>query len=392
MSELKVLFVPTNVSGVVFYRTWQPYQAIREEKRVKAAMWWYKPNQYELHPWEWEIKDPEKGPSIVRDLDCGVAWADVVIWMGLHTMDSLSLFRKLKARHDKFFISEFDDYLFSIPPKNAAFEAYKPGSEPSRVGLEQMKLSDGVICSTPYLKDLYGSLNGNIDVVENVMDLSLWRVPAVPPVRQRVTIGWVGGATHSEDLEMVWGPIQKVLKDRPNAEFKCLHGIPPFIKRGKQVKTIKAFRPISNYPKWVTGHKFDIGIAPLVDNNFNRGKSNLRWLEYSSMRIPTVASPLPHFAESISHGETGFLAGSFDEWVEKLELLIDNADLRLQMGKAARQEVKERWSLKSLGGKYMNVIKGLMDAKSYEGRPGVSDSGLDQRPERLTMVGNAEAG
>ncbi|HMX43004.1 MAG TPA: hypothetical protein PKB12_04730, partial [Elusimicrobiota bacterium] len=290
MSRLKVFFVPTNVSGVVFYRAWQPYLALKKSKEIAPLIWWFKPDQYTLHPWEAQITSGELGQSIIRDIDRGCAWADVVVWMCLHSFESLRLFKYMKAQHQKPFFMEIDDYLFSIPAKNQAHKYYKPGGELSRVGLEQMKAADGIICSTPYLKELYEPFNSNIRVAENVIDLPLWR-KGNPPARQGVTIGWVGGGTHEEDLALIKEPMFRVLEKHKNVTFKILHGIPDFFKNHKKIKLYKAFKPVTKYPQWVVRQGFDIGVAPLVDNNFNRGKSNLRWLEYSAMKVPTVASP-----------------------------------------------------------------------------------------------------
>lgn len=386
MSKLKVLFVPTNVSGVVFYRAWQPFKALKWVSGVQPSIWWFSPKQFTLHPWEAQIHDPQIGPSIVRDLDLGCKWADVVIWMGLHTYQSLNLFRQLKARHSKIFISEFDDYLFSIPEKNAAYEFYKPGEELTRVGVDQLKESDGVIVSTSYLKELYLPFNNNIQVVENVVDLALWRCGPPSPVRQRVTIGWVGGGTHEQDLAIIKDPLFKVLEENENVSFTCMHGIPSFFRGHKKIRTVKAFKPTNKYPKWVIDERFDIGLAPLVDNNFNRGKSNLRWLEYSAMKVPCIASPLPHFVDAIIDGKTGFLAKNTEDWVKLMTLLITNRDLRLQVGRSAFEEVRENWSMKTLGRKYFTAIKGILNAGSHEGRFGGTDSGSTERSERLTVV------
>ena len=71
MSRLKVFFVPTNVSGVVFYRAWQPYLALKKSKEIAPLIWWFKPDQYTLHPWEAQITSGELGQSIIRDIDRG---------------------------------------------------------------------------------------------------------------------------------------------------------------------------------------------------------------------------------------------------------------------------------------------------------------------------------
>jgi len=378
MSRLKVFFVPTNVSGVVFYRQWQPYLSLLRNSEIEPLIWWFKTNQIKLHPWESQILDKEIGPTIVRDLDRGCAWADIIIFMGLHTYESLDLLKKLKAAHDKKFIMEIDDYLFSIPRKNAAAEFYKPGSELTITGLEQMKISDGVVCSTPYLKELYAPFNENIKVVENVIDLSLWRKKVPPVIRQGVIIGWMGGGTHEEDLEFIREPMFRVLDKHKGVTFRIIHGIPESYKNHRRVTYTKSFKNVDKYPAWICKQKFDIGVAPLADNNFNRGKSNLRWLEYSAMKVPTVASNLPHFQTSIVHGKTGYIASTQEQWEHYLTLLIQDAELRKEIGNNAYEEVKNNWSLKSLGKKYQDVIKEFHNASPYETTTPNASFGVNQ--------------
>ena len=389
---MKVAFIPSNVSGVVFYRVWQPALQMMKNKRDKVVVWWWKPDQFEMHPWEGELSEPEIGPSIGRDINAACAWADVVVWMGLHQPASLNLFHQMRATYDKPFVTEMDDYIFSIPEANIASTVFRPGMGLTRIGLEQIKASDALIVSTPYLAQLYKPFNPQVHVVENAVDLALWRTSKSSPGRQRVTIGWMGGGTHREDLALVKDAVFEVLDRYENASFTFLHACPDFFKGHKRIKEIRGFKAIDKYPAWVAKAGFDIGIAPLVDNNFNRGKSNLRWLEYSALGIPTVASPLPHFKESIREGETGLLANATQEWVNALGYLIENEEARLRIGKQAQQEVKERWNPYLLGRKYRKTLEEItFNARTYQVRPSIADRGLNRRSEQYAVVGNPKA-
>ncbi len=385
MSQLKVAFIPAGVSGVVFYRIWQPYGALCDAPGVKPICWWYTTNQYTLHPWENEVFDREKGPAIYFDIDSACAWADIVVWMSLHSHDSLALFREMKAKHGKVFLTEIDDYILSIPAKNQASEYFRPGSDLVSIAVDQIRESDGLIVSTPYLGDLYKKFNKNIHVVENCIDTGLWHTHKNEG--EEVKIGWMGGGTHEDDLEIVKDVVFELLDEHKNLSFHFLHGVPRFFRDVPRIKADLGFRPIDKYPKWVMKAGFDIGIAPLEDNNFNRGKSNLRWLEYSAMGIPTVASPLPHFTQSIKEGETGFIARSNDEWKYNLKKLIQDKALRHSIGLKARKEVENKWSIRTLRGKYKSVLEEFTDAKLYKGRHGDAGVGIDRGHVEPTVVG-----
>lgn len=364
---MKVGFVVTYVSGVQFYRVWQPYQAMRKLfKKDEFVVTWYSPKQLQMHEWEWSLYEKENFNDLYFCLDALCKWADCVVWMGLHTPKALDLFVHLRAKHGKPFISEFDDYIYSIPYSHDAWNQYRPGMPLTTVSLEQVKRSDALVVSTPHLKTLYTPFCKNVHVVENSIDISLWRQPSLPHRRDRqgVTIGWMGGGTHNSDHLMIKDAVHEVLEKCPNVTFNYVSGgRSPAGFDHPRIKWESDFKEIDKYPQWIARRKFDIGIAPLEDTEFNRGKSNLRWLEYSAMGICTVASPLLHFKQSIQHGKTGFLAGTHEQWVKTLTMLVNEPALRENIGRAARSEVKNRWNPAVQARKYRAALMKVANAK-----------------------------
>ena len=94
------------------------------------------------------------------------------------------------------------------------------------------------------------------------------------------------------------------------------------------------FVDLSIYPLKIAALNLDIGICPLVDDEFNNHKSQLKWSEYSALKIPSVCSNLPPY-ECVEDGKTGYLAKDPDEFVDKLSLLIDNETLRKEIAENA---------------------------------------------------------
>jgi len=415
VKKINLLHICTEVGGVNWFRSKMPHDAIKRHcKRIDPAIIYYDPRliqrktEGDVIQWECELYG-DKGWSVRADISQAVGWADIVVWMGLHSPASLDLFKwcRLRYPHVKH-LMEIDDYLLSSAKSNpAAGEVYRYGGDLAKIGLEQMRMSDGLIVSTPTLAELYKPYAKKIFVVENVMDLSLW------PKRKKnkkLTIGWIGAGSHDEDLALLKGVVQNVLNKHNDVEFMIVHGAPEFFKhkpdceylanprhpsykklqRCPKCKGIPGvnwthdFKTIDKYPKWAASFGFDIGLAPLVDLNFTRGKSNLRWLEYSAMGIPTIASPLNHFKETIVNGKTGIIVkdNSEQSWMEAIESLIENKDLRETIGKNARAEVKENWSLSSMAKKYMKAIEGLKDAKHDSVGVGHADSAVDRGPEQ----------
>jgi len=104
----------------------------------------------------------------------------------------------------------------------------------------------------------------------------------------------------------------------------------------------------------------DIGIAPLKDTSFNRGKSPLKWMEYSAMRVPTVASDTVVYPEEIEDGVTGLLAGSEDDWMEKISYLIENEEARKRIGQEAYDDVYERFNFEKNIHKWIEVYQKVL--------------------------------
>lgn len=353
----------------MFYRMWQPYLALKRLfKKDEYAVTWYAKDCYEMHRWEADLYDDKGAQHLYQTLDAAVRWADVVVWMGLHTPRSVDLFLHLKAKHGKRFVTEMDDFVFSIPRYNIASIPYQPGSEMTQTALRQIRESDALIVSTPYLASKYAAFNDRVYVIENTINLSLWRKPSRPTGKERqgVKIGWMGGGTHNEDHVSVLPAILEALEKCPNLRLNYISGGPaPKQYLGhKRIAFEHAYRDIEAYPKWIAGKRFDIGIAPLIDNDFNRAKSNLRWLEFAAMGCPIVASNIEHFRRTVEHGKTGYLAGTREEWVKYLTELVDEPELRENIGGAARHEVETNWTPETQARKYRAALGEIANAVS----------------------------
>ncbi len=93
------------------------------------------------------------------------------------------------------------------------------------------------------------------------------------------------------------------------------------------------------------GQHIDIGIMPLVDNEFQRGKCGLKLLQYMASGIPTVASPVGVNSEITLEGGTGFLAANREQWGSALRTLVSNSALRAGLGTAGRKRCVENYSV-----------------------------------------------
>ena len=117
------------------------------------------------------------------------------------------------------------------------------------------------------------------------------------------------------------------------------------------------------YPYKLSKTKWDIGICPLIDDEFNRNKSHIKWMEYATYKIPSVASDVYPYREPIDgvkvieHGKTGFLAKTEKDWEKYLTKLIEDEKLREEIGENAFNVVKENWQMKNNYKQYEDLFK-----------------------------------
>jgi glycosyltransferase involved in cell wall biosynthesis len=102
---------------------------------------------------------------------------------------------------------------------------------------------------------------------------------------------------------------------------------------------------------------FDIGIMPLRDDPWSRGKCGFKLIQYMACGLPVVASPVGVNRRIVEDGTTGFLCECDDEWVERVERLADTPTLRAQMGGAARAAVERNWSFQRWGEPWVAVLR-----------------------------------
>ena len=342
----KILFLNVNNPGVVFYRMYQFAQKISEFNLAHCKMFpdWL-PERLLMTDWEHHL---DEYMSVLEEL---VKWADFVICQYINSHIGLSVVEAIRDLKPCYV--EIDDYISQVPYTSIAYDTNKPGEAQDIWSKRQVIESHGVITTTEYLRDYYLRWNQNVKVIPNCIDFDLWDMYKSHS-NEKVRIGWIGGANHDGDLKLIKNVLYEILDKYPQAEVYIVSYPPPEWKAYKNLHLINKWATIDKYSKMMKELSFDIGIAPLRDNYFNRGKSNLKYLEYSACHIPTVASNV----ESFKNGNfQGFLCNTDEEWFNSLATLIANQDLRLQMGWNGYYDVKENFNLNIIARRYFNFIQ-----------------------------------
>lgn len=358
---MKIFFGYTQIAAVTYYRFISYAKYMRRIKGVEVAYSNYTTDDRKLISWQFELG---KNDVVMKQLEMLFENADVSVIGALSSPMAVSLVLAARAKYKKPIFMEIDDYILNLPGYNIASNSYTPGSNIEWVVQKQMESSDGLIVSTNYLKKLYSGFNKNIYVIPNGVDLEVWKKIKIKKRNDsKVRIGFSGSPNHTGDIRMLKNVIELILSMYDNVEFYFKACCPEFLQNKKNVILDDNWKLIDEYPQDLADAGFDIAIAPLRDNNFNRCKSNLRYLEMSMLKIPTVASNINDYKDTIQHGVTGYLCNNDDEWINTLSLLIENVKLRHKIGNSAYNYICGNYNIKDIAKNYVNTLKSVKNIK-----------------------------
>ena len=388
--------IPASTDGVNYYRlaTWAFEMRKYRNTIVDLAWFRYVTNPAVLHTWQEDIDKMEPsgdvpgltiGQYVRAAIDHFCEEADIVVWHPMYYEKSFEFFLEMQHKHQKPFVVEVDDNYVDVPPWNEAYHGFRNGSSFRRVSLDCMRNADALTVTTPHLGETYAPINDNIYVIENSLDFKGdrkfvgWDTVSVRKHRG-VRIGWIGGRAHFEDLMMVAPMLREILKKHEDVTLVLINSAIrescKLLKREYPFEGLKNVMyadrsvPINRYAGFMASFGFDIGLAPLVDCNFNRSKSNLRFLEYSGLSIPTVATDISHFSQTITPYEDGILIPENDmkQWKDAIELLIQDKNLREAIGRRANKRVKKDFNVQKNAPQYLRLLKEL-SGKSVFSQP-----------------------
>jgi glycosyltransferase involved in cell wall biosynthesis len=175
-------------------------------------------------------------------------------------------------------------------------------------------------------------------------------VPKQTAAHTKVTIGWTGTFSSVIFLDLLRPVFARLAKRR---EFRLVViGNFEYNFEGIDLKVIRwtKEREIADL------QEFDIGVYPLPVDEWVLGKSGLKAIQYMAMGLPTVATRVGTTPMIIDHGVSGLLVQTEDEWVQALELLIDDPGLRQRLGAAARRTAVKQYSIEAVRQQYLNVL------------------------------------
>ena len=251
-------------------------------------------------------------------------------------------------------VFDFDDAVrYRQRPKRGSYES---GTRRRRFD-RLLRVADAFACGNRYLEELVAPAGKPSRILPSAVPVDVPRRSGAPregPLRP-LRIGWIGGRGNLAALD----PLRQVLAE--------------LARRRELVFTVIADAPydvpgcpVEHVPWTLDGQaaalaRLDVGLMPLEDNPWNRGKCAYKLLQYMAAEVCAVGSPVGMNAELIRDGENGLVAGTSDEWLAKLGRVLDDTDERARLGHAGRATVEAGYSYEVVARGWMEFLRALLE-------------------------------
>lgn len=251
-------------------------------------------------------------------------------------------------------IFDFDDAIFVsyVSPSNGYLSYLKfPGKTRTIC-----RFSTHVMAGNPYLAEYARQVNDNVTIIPTTIDTEKYNRQPAPSSTRLPVIGWSGSFSTVQHLDTLRGALQRLAKQ---TRFKLrVIGTPRYELGGVEVEALpwRAATELDDLSA------IDIGVMPLPDDQWSKGKCGLKALQYMALGVPTICSPVGVNSEIIQDGKNGLLAASEDEWVKKLALLLGSPELRDRLGAAGRATVEQKYSAIVQAPRVYQLIKAAADS------------------------------
>jgi glycosyltransferase involved in cell wall biosynthesis len=243
-------------------------------------------------------------------------------------------------------IYDFDDALYALPPSKL------PAQLKRRLEY-QLTTADMIVAGNDTLASYAVQFNTNVTVIPSCVELRDY--DRSRHADDAITIGWIGTSGNFVHLQLVERALAAILQLRPQTRILIVSdkdwssSIANVVNRRWQLETAHEYF-----------EQIDIGIMPLRDTPYARGKCAYKALEFMAAQIPVVVSPVGMSAAVVHDGVNGFTAIVEDEWSKKIIALIDSADLRYWIGGAGRRTVEQHFTAQSGFDGFLRTLQNVL--------------------------------
>ena len=355
---IKIFAFLKSQGGCDWYRTKQPLIQIRAKKAAEVRFF----NKGDDFNWF-------AAQDAANKFEADMEWADVLFIPRISEPKFLKMVTEFK-RMGKKIVTEWDDNFMQVNPLTQQYgyfgteehyeylngekiEVWKDGKnidiKANKENMERLKdgirVSDMVLTTGEDLAAAFRPYNSNVRICPNSVDVNMWKKLPLKP-HKGIRMGWMGGDTHYHDFVMIQPALHAFMNQYPEVTL--------VIMGGKYDGTLKGINPaqiehhhfcdIMAYPYKAAALDLDFSIIPLVDTEFNRCKSSIKWLEMGALEIPSITSYVRPYAQMMDLvPENGIFIenNDLDGWFMGMKKMLREPESRLSMGLAARKTVEQ---------------------------------------------------
>lgn len=219
-----------------------------------------------------------------------------------------------------------------------------------------ISLSELVIVGNAYLEAYAKQFHSRIKIIPSVIDLNRFSETSAFG-RNHITVGWIGTPATTKYLKIVEEGL-RLCGNKKSFRLLLIGGANPFSKDLPPSIHIEE-RAWNEAREILDIAEMDIGIMPLPDNPFTRGKGGMKIMLYMGSLIPSIASPIGFNCEIIQHEKNGLLATTPAEWADCLIRCIENEELRKSLGAAGRKTVEAHYCIQVTRPLFLQTIRSM---------------------------------
>ncbi len=286
------------------------------------------------------------------------------IFRALQPFDVVIVQRKLLTALDLFLVRRYANRIVFDFDDAIMYRSSRHKDQSSRQRMRRfahmMKSVDAVTAGNTYLAEQAARFIDldRIFVVPTVVDVTEYAVKDYERDNDGFVVGWIGTSSTLHYLNSIAPALQKAARRIKNLKLKIVCDRFLDIEGVDVIK--KPWRP-QEVSHDLTS--FDVGVMPISDDPWTRGKCGLKIVQYLAAGVPAIASPVGINRDLVVPGETGLWAEGLDDWEERFVQLAGDKKLRMKMGRAGRRLVEERFSLQETAPRYLEILKTVQKMK-----------------------------
>ena len=275
-------------------------------------------------------------PSIVSSYRYDATWINKELIAGYPTLEGFI---------GKPLVSDVDDAIWLTPPFGR--KAAKKLARHSTV----------VVAGNSFLAEWFDNYTERVEVIPTAIDASVYCPHPQGMVDRIFTIGWIGSQGNLPYLLGIEDALAKFLKEHPASRL--------LVVSDKEPSFTKLPNDRIEFIYWTAEQevnllrKMDVGLMPLEDSEWARGKCSFKMLQYMSVGVPVVVSPVGMNQEVLKMGNVGFSAMETNEWIEALSWIYDHKEEAFAMGSNGREVVLSAFDAPLIANKLADVFKSL---------------------------------